>query len=77
MRWASRVERENIEEMHMADNPSERGMRDRSRINVNQPHEMSYWSKKFGVSEAELRTAVEKVGPMADKVEQQLGRRAS
>ena len=56
----------------MADNPSERGMRDRSRINVNQPHEMSYWSKKFGVSEAELRNAVEQVGPMADKVEQQL-----
>ena len=56
----------------MADNPSERGMRDRSRINVNQPHEMSYWSKKFGVSEAELRSAVEQVGPMAEKVEQQL-----
>lgn len=61
----------------MADNPSERGMRDRSRINVNQPHEMSYWSKKFGVSEAELRNAVDQVGPMADKVEQHLGHRAS
>jgi uncharacterized protein DUF3606 len=61
----------------MADNASERGMRDRSRINVNQPHEMSYWSKKFGVSEAQLRTAVEQVGPMAEKVEQHLGRRTS
>jgi hypothetical protein len=74
---ASRVEREIREETQMADNPSERGMPDRSRINVNQPHEMSYWSKKFGVSEVELRNAVERVGPMADKVEQHLGRRAS
>jgi CRISPR/Cas system-associated endonuclease Cas3-HD len=63
--------------MHMADNLGERGMHDRSRINVNQPHEISYWSKKFGVSEAELRSAVEQVGPMADKVEQHLGRRAA
>jgi hypothetical protein len=61
----------------MADNPSERGGPDRSRINVNQPHEMTYWSRKFGVTEGELRTAVEKVGPMADKVRQHLGDKAS
>jgi hypothetical protein len=28
----------------MADNPSERGTRDRARVNVNRPHELRYWA---------------------------------
>lgn len=60
----------------MADNPDDRGPRDRSRINVNQPHELQYWSRKLGVTEQELRSAVEKAGPMVDNVQRQLGKAA-
>ena len=61
----------------MADNLMERGARDRARIDVHQPHELRYWSKKFGVTEDELRKAVEQVGPMAENVEERLGKKAS
>jgi len=60
----------------MADNPDDRGPRDRMRINVNQPHELQYWSRKFGVTEQELRSAVEKAGPMVDSVQRHLGKAA-
>lgn len=60
----------------MADNTDDRGPRDRSRINVNQPHELQYWSRKLGVTEQELRSAVEKAGPMVDNVQRQLGKAA-
>ena len=60
----------------MADNPDDRGPRDRSRINVNQPHELQYWSRKFGVTEQELRSAVEKAGPMVHSVQRHLGKAA-
>ena len=56
----------------MADDPNARGPQDRSRININQTHEVRYWSQKLGVSEEELRKAVEAVGPMADAVERRL-----
>jgi hypothetical protein len=54
----------------MADNPAVRGEPDRSRINVNQEHEVRYWSEKLGISADELRQIVGEVGPMADAVEQ-------
>ena len=60
----------------MADNSDDRGPRDRSRINVNQPHELQYWSRKFGVTEQELRSAVEMAGPMVDSVQRHLGKAA-
>lgn len=56
----------------MADVSNVRGGADRQRINVNQEHELSHWSQKFGVSHDELRRAVQEVGPMADAVEQHL-----
>ncbi|MGE5170294.1 MAG: DUF3606 domain-containing protein [Rudaea sp.] len=56
----------------MADDPSIRGEGDRQRINVNQEHEVRYWSQKLGVTPEELRTAVKDVGPMAAAVEQRL-----
>jgi hypothetical protein len=54
----------------MADNPATRGEPDRSRINVNQEHEVRYWSQKLGISADELKQIVGEVGPMADAVEQ-------
>lgn len=58
----------------MADDLKERGQRDRSRINVNELHEVKYWSKKLGVTETELKKVVEQVGPMAAAVERRLGK---
>lgn len=59
----------------MADDKSKQGPQDRARINVNERYELDYWSKKFGVSEDELKRAVGKVGVMADDVEKELKRR--
>ena len=56
----------------MADDKSNRGNPDRQRINLNQPHEVRDWAKKFNVSEAELQAAVAKVGNQADDVSKHL-----
>ena len=53
----------------MADNPSETRPQDAKRVNVNQAHELRYWSQKFGVSPEQLKKVVGRVGPMADDVE--------
>jgi hypothetical protein len=53
----------------MADDPNNRGPQDRSRINLNQDHELRYWTRKFGVSEDKLKQAVDKVGSSAKAVE--------
>jgi hypothetical protein len=54
----------------MADDPHKRGAGDRLRINVHQVHELRHWTAALGVSEDELRQAVEAVGPMAEDVRQ-------
>ena len=46
----------------MSDNPSKRGEPDRSLIALGQAHEIAYWTKALGVSEAKLRKAVGAVG---------------
>ena len=46
----------------MADDLKNRGPQDRSRVNVNEDWEVTYWCKEFGCSEAELRAAVAAVG---------------
>jgi hypothetical protein len=55
------------------DDLSRRGQGDRSRVNINEPHEVRYWTEKFGCSEEELRAVVGRVGPMAVDVERALG----
>ncbi|RYF46290.1 MAG: DUF3606 domain-containing protein [Comamonadaceae bacterium] len=57
----------------MSDDLSNRGAQDRSRINVNEPHEVRYWTERFSVSETALRQAVAEVGVSADAVAQHLG----
>ena len=47
--------------------PANRGM-----IDMNNPREVSWWTKRFGCSEEQLRTAVAEVGTCAAKVEQLL-----
>jgi hypothetical protein len=58
----------------MADDTTNRGSQDRKRINVNEPHEVRYWTQALGVSEAELRDSVKRVGVMADDVKRALGK---
>jgi hypothetical protein len=59
----------------MSDDLNKRGPQDSSRINVNEEWELRYWTKKFGVSEEELKAAVNKVGVKADAVTAHFGSR--
>ncbi len=56
----------------MADDPKKKVPQDASRVNVNQQHELDYWTKKFACTEAELKAAVKAVGDSVSKVEQEL-----
>ena len=56
----------------MADDLKQTGKLDDSRINVEQDHEVRYWSAKFGVSRDDLRRAIDEVGPMVKDVQQHL-----
>ena len=58
----------------MPDDLANRGPRDASRINVDEPWELSYWCDKLGVSAETLRAAVKEVGPMVTDVKRQLGK---
>ena len=55
------------------DSTSRKGVADRSKINMHQPHEVKYWVKELGVSVDELQQAVDKVGNSAAAVRKQLG----
>ena len=43
-----------------------------TRIDVQDPRALRYWCEKLKASEAELRRAVDQVGPDADKVREHL-----
>ncbi|CAB3939593.1 DUF3606 domain-containing protein [Achromobacter insolitus] len=58
----------------MSDDLKNRGPQDRSRINVNEDHEMRYWSKELGVSEDQLRESVKAAGVSVDAVKKHLGK---
>ncbi len=58
----------------MPDNTNQRNSPDSKRINVNEDYELRYWSEKFSVSNEKLKSAVEKVGTSAEKVEEYLKR---
>ena len=53
----------------MADDARSKSPPDCTRVNVDQPQDRRYWAHKFGVTEDELRKAVETVGPKAAFVE--------
>ncbi len=59
----------------MADDKTKKGPQDASRINVHEKYEVEYWTKKFGVTEEQLKAAVSKAGVMAHAVEAELKRR--
>lgn len=56
----------------MADDKSKVGGPDRTRIGLGEDYEIRDWTASLGVSEAELREAVDAVGNSADKVREYL-----
>ena len=52
----------------MSDDLNNRGPQDASKVNVNEDWEVSYWTRKFGVTADELKQAVKQVGTSADKL---------
>lgn len=58
----------------MADNTSKTNQADASRINLQQDHEVAYWTKALGVTKAELEAAVKAVGTTAAAVRKHLGK---
>ncbi|VTU36181.1 DUF3606 domain-containing protein [Variovorax sp. PBL-E5] len=59
----------------MADDLTNRGGQDRTRINVNEDHEVRYWTKALDVDEATLRKAVAEAGTSAEAVRSFLGKK--
>ena len=53
----------------MADNKKKRGGADRGLIALSEPYEVAYWSKKFKITPAKLKSAVKKAGHSAKNVE--------
>ena len=58
----------------MADDLKNRGAQDRARVNVNEEHEVRYWTEKWGVTKEQLAEAVRKAGVSADAVARELGK---
>ena len=57
----------------MSDDPSKRDYRDRDRINMHEPYEVEYWTKRFGVTKEQLAAADKKAGPMVKNIAKELG----
>jgi hypothetical protein len=60
----------------MADDKTQTGKADRSRVNLNEDYELQYWTGKFGVNRAQLEEAVNAVGDNALEVEVYLNKKA-
>jgi hypothetical protein len=58
----------------MADDLNNRGAQDRSQVNVNEDHEVRYWTQKWGVSKEQLTAAVQKAGVSVDAVAREWGK---
>ena len=56
----------------MSDSTEKRGSPDRDRSRLSEDHEMGDWSKGLGVTEQQLRSAVEDVGNSAQRVREHL-----
>ncbi|RZJ92714.1 MAG: DUF3606 domain-containing protein [Chryseobacterium sp.] len=56
----------------MGDDSNTKGSQERLKINTNEPHGISYWAAKFGVTKQELKKAIDKVGNSPAAVEKEL-----
>ena len=53
----------------MPHDPRKHGSGDRTRINVHEPYELDYWSKKFGISHDRLKELLKEHGVMVRDIE--------
>ena len=60
----------------MADDRSQRGPADRSRVNIHEDYEVRYWREKWGVTREQLTSAVNEAGVSVQAVAAQLGKSA-
>lgn len=51
----------------MADDKTKKDYRDKTRINMNEPYEVAYWKKEFGVTGQALAGAVRATGSSSVK----------
>lgn len=58
----------------MADDKTNRGPQDRSRINTSEDYEVRYWTEALGVSADELKRLVAQHGSSAEAVRRALGK---
>lgn len=58
----------------MADDKTKVGKQDRDRVSIDEDYEIQDLAQKHGVAPDVVREAVKKVGPMRDRVEQELMR---
>ncbi|TDO24231.1 DUF3606 domain-containing protein [Pedobacter duraquae] len=58
----------------MADDKSKQDGRDDSKIDSNDPNEVEYAAKQFGVSASEIREAIKQVGSSREAVKKHLGK---
>jgi len=72
--YRQRARRRQQRRQAMADDKTDRGPQDRSRINMSEDYEVRYWTKKFGVTKDELAKAVAKAGQSAAAVAHALGK---
>ena len=59
----------------MADDETNLGDQNRSRVDVSEEREVRYWTDRLGVSKSQLEEAVREVGPTAEAVETELRRK--
>lgn len=57
----------------MPDDLSDRGPQDRSRISMQEDHEVRYWTKALNVSKERLAQLVKQVGNSVEAVKRKLG----
>lgn len=70
----SKAQPQSWKELPVSDDLNNNGPADRSRINVNESWELRWWTQSLGISEAELRAAVQAVGTSASAVRKHLGK---
>lgn len=60
----------------MSDDLSKRGQQDRSRIAMQEPHEVRYWTEALGLNQQQLQELVDRVGNSAAAVREALAKQA-
>ena len=58
----------------MSDDLKDRGPQDSARINVNEEHELRYWTKELNISAEQLKQAVKVAGVSVEAVRKHLGK---